>query len=141
MSDSINPNTHLILYAKHWYKETNIIKDLGIIIGRLYCWDTQQIEGMDLAKVLLNLTVDIILSRPIADKDSKDRAKRLITELVCDLHPNNRWQVGGSEIETFELGVIRKCLSIIRLTSKKDLQNLGKPDPTILPLNERCKNV
>jgi len=141
MTEPINPNTHIILYAKHWYKETNVIKYLGRIVGNLYCWDIDHIEEMELAKVLLHLTVDIILSRPIIDKDSKDLAERMITDLVCDLHPNNRWKVGGNESESFELGIIRKCLSILRLTSKKDIPNLGDPDPNILPLNERIKNV
>jgi len=135
-SKNINKYTHIILYAKNWYKITDVINDLKIIIGKVFLLDPEHIDINSIATCLLEMVINQILSIPIKNDFDKDNAFRAITNIVWDLHPNNRWKVGGNDEESLEMGIIRKCLSVIKLTSVKDMDTIGKPDPCILPLRE-----
>lgn len=137
MTEQTNPNTYIFLYAKHWYKESDIEMDLKIIIGEAYCLEPLLLSMTDIAEFLIHITIKQILHSGTDSKDHKDTISRKFFELIWDTHPQNRWKVGGHEEESFELGIIRKCLSILRLTSVKDIDNLGKADPNLLPLKNK----
>lgn len=135
-SKNINKYTHIILYAKNWYKITDVINDLKIIIGKVFLLDPEHIDINSIATCLLQIVVEQIINIPIKNDSDKDNVFRKITDLIWSLHPKNRWWVGGSEEDSFEMGIIRKCLSVIKLTSIKNLDSVGNPDPNILPLRE-----
>lgn len=127
MSETINPNTHIILYAKNWYQKGNLIDDLRILVGNKCGIEPSCIVINDIISVLLKITIRQIL---VNGKDYED-----MFGFVLALHPDNRWQVGGHQDESFEVSIIRNCLSVLRLTKTVKIQNLGAPDPSILPLN------
>lgn len=133
----INPNTHIFLYAKHWYKENDIEEDLKVIVGNAYYLEPRLLSTIDIAKALVKITIEQILHSDTGNKSDKEEISGKFSELIWDIHPHNRWVVGGNEEESFELSVIRKCLSILRLISVKDIKNLGIADPNLLPLKNK----
>ena len=130
---------HIYLYAKRWYKITDIISDLQIIIGEYCALDPKYVNKANIVSVLTDLAI-----RQILAKSDEDGICREIVDLIWDLHPENRWKVGGDKYESFELGVVRKCLSILRLASRKEIaaasplssDDLGEPDSNLLPLKK-----
>lgn len=124
-----DPNAHIILYAKNWYKRGNMLNDLKIIIGKKCGMTPDCICEEDIVTTLLKVSVDHVLT----DGDTGEK----MFGFVLDLHPVNRWRFGCDKEENFNMILIRKCLSVLMLSKPKE--NLGMPDPSILPINNPDK--
>jgi hypothetical protein len=122
----VNPNTHLFLYAKYQYQRGNIWNDLKKIVGKKLLIYSYLVSDIDVVNVLLEVAINqiILMGEP----------KDPFLDFIVHLHPENRWEIGGNSEESFNMGVIRKCLSILKHTELKYISDLGKPDPDILPL-------
>lgn len=130
MNDSkeINVDTHIYLYAKYHYQVSgDIIDDLKVIIGERCCIDSEHVTKRNIIDVLVSVVLDQILTHC--------NAKHRLMDFFDGIDPNNVWKVGGTVEESYDLGVIRKCLSVLRLTKVKHIPNLGDPDPNLLPLS------
>ena len=116
---------HVWLYAKNWYKRSgDIIGDLKRILGERYNIPPEYLLICDIIEELLSVVHPIILN-----------SKYKFREFAIDLRSCNRWQY-GAEGESFDLVLIKKCLSIIKCAKVKGIIELGEPDPSILPLNK-----
>jgi hypothetical protein len=94
----------IYLYAKHWYKRTNIIEDMKIILGNRSGISPKFISLGDIFYVLGHITY------PHIDE-------RIFLEFINDIHPQNAWKVGGDKNTSIEENIIREMLSILSLTT------------------------
>ena len=114
---------HFYLYAKGHYKKTNILEDLKTIQGEWAMVDTKFISIDDVMGHLLIMTYTHI-------KDEYDFAS-----FIEGATPENVKFVGGDNSECFQMAIIRKCLSIMKLSSiDKIPYDIGKACVSILPL-------
>lgn len=127
-----NPDSHIYLYAKGHYKESHLIEDLQKIFGRRNALDPEYISTEGIMQMLL-ATVHPHISNSYH-----------FIGFVLDLSPSNRWKFNHKDEYVFEHAVIRKCLSILRMTqiideNNKVLIELDDPDPDILPLSKNAQ--
>lgn len=108
----MNENTHIYLYAKGWYQETDTVRDLRIIIGRRNAISPEYISNSDIIIVLCGVLYPLIGN------------EWHFAEVVRDL----------INCHSFDSG-IRSILTKISLCKITGL-DIGKPDPNILPLRK-----
>jgi hypothetical protein len=120
-----NYDSNVYLYAKGWYKTTNVISDLKIIYGRR--------NGMDAEHISIGNILDCITVLAWKHMSKHDYCLR---EFIGDISPNAfKRTFYREEVYDFNKAVIEKCLSIISLTKITDIpEGLDEPDPSILPL-------
>lgn len=150
-----NYNTHIYLYAKGHYNDTNVIEDLKIIMAeRCGQYSLRYQEGRcdlrDVISVLVNLTYSYIR-----------RHDYLFQEFVSDVSPDNSWKVGyrtkqmktmfiEKDHDTFPeydywTAVIYKCLSILRHTTVTEIlevdgRPIGEADYELFPMFKKEEN-
>ncbi len=124
-----NADSHVYLYAKGHYKEGDLVEDMKKVFGKRNAIESEYITAADITHMLLKI-VSPCMKTPYHFK-----------EFVLDLHPLNYWRLSRG-IYSFEQAVIRKCLSILRMTQVKEgdevLIELDDPDPGILPLTKQA---
>lgn len=109
----------VILYAKHWFKETDLYEDLAKLWKISYGYDCSK---RDVAELTLMMANDLI---------KHDQGRRLFMEFVNDIHKNQHWKFGRkNESGNFDdhwYGVIAKTLSMISVSDSKTLEQLFGP--------------
>jgi hypothetical protein len=131
----IYPNSHYILYAKGHYlkhqQDGTVWGDLKKIHEHYYAIEPQYIDNYDVIYGLLKAVTESIHVNLI--------------DFLSDISPNNCWKIWPrnftNDMYDYYEAVLYKCLSLLRhilVLNKngKQLINLGKPDPNILPLKE-----
>ncbi len=122
-----NTDSHVYLYAKGHYKESDLVEDMKKVFGERNAIEPEHITAADITHMLLKI-VSPYLKTP-----------HHFREFVLDLHPVNYWRLSRGTY-SFDQAVIRKCLSILRMTQVKEgdevLIELDDPDPNILPLTK-----
>jgi hypothetical protein len=123
------------LYAKHWYKRTDVIEDLKLLIKDRSGIDPKYLNARDIMENLINL-VWLSISK-------SGNPSHFFRDFVFDTALPLEWYKqyyndGTEEEETQELITIKKCLSVLAITNVSDIDGeLGEPDYTILPKPER----
>ena len=126
--DKVNEYSHFYLYAKNWYKKSDVFKDLIIILGEYTGTDVEYLTNSDVICMMLSIVHPIVAKKEQVFKDfihdirTESKSKRIV-------------------ILTLDEIIIYKLLSILRCTNKDDFGNLAKPDPEILPLVKQVKQV
>lgn len=135
-------NTHIYLYAKYHYKRNDVIEDLKLIVEKTYL--IGEPDTQDVISILLNLAQKYIQKNFV-----------LFREFVNDISPYETWKVGYYTKESinnpnmkdydFNLAVIYKCLSVIRQTTVKEIEEieglpLGNADFNLFPTLKPDKN-
>jgi hypothetical protein len=126
------PERHLYLYAKYWYKRTdNIVADLKPYIARIIGLDTEQIKEDSIIYWLFKLV-------------SQHYDWNLeMTELLSDLDPNNVWRVGypNEKKYDYQTAIIYKLVSMLNMVQVIDgdtlLVDIGEPDYTLYERREK----
>ena len=77
-----NPYSHIILYAKGWYKITNTIEDLKVLVSNLYGWDVEHCSLDNITRTMINIIYKCCIEN---NKESEYNFK----DLLQDIHPNN----------------------------------------------------
>ena len=129
------PDSHIILYAKHHYQETNLIEDLKKIYSIRNAVDIEYLNTREILANLLDLVEKLI-------KIPELEIRFTLSNFISDIDPNsfeNRFYIEAEKKEyNFEEACIKKCLSLIRLMRvyKDDIQliPLDEPNENILPL-------
>lgn len=131
----MNSYRHFYLYAKHWYKRTDIVEDLKILIQNRSGIDAIHLNTNDILENLIDL-VWLSISR-------SGNPSHFFSEFVFDTAmPQEWWKFYGKEKDSQELITIKKCLSVMSLTNVSDIDGeLGEPDFTILPEPEKNKDT
>ncbi len=124
----INTYSHVYLYAKHWYKCTDVVADMKILISNRCGIDPEYISAADCISQLVDL-VWLSISR-------SGNPPYFFGEFVNDITiRKNHWKVNGEPDDSDEVVVIKKCLSVLSTTLKSNIDGeFEEPDPKILPL-------
>jgi hypothetical protein len=141
-----NADSHFYLYAKGWYKRTDVVEDLKVLQGKYCGIDPKYIDINDILHKLLSLVYPVLAKHP--DNDSA------FIHFISGLFPSSTWQVGydhnsvayysedRSKLPPYqlEMALIYKCLSVLKLTRVRDIpEGLDEPDESILPLSKISK--
>ena len=129
-----NSDTHIYLYAKGHYKETDTIEDLKKIIAERCAFNAEDVSVRDIQSILTSIAIKNILK--------SHNPEHFLEDFIISIDPKNMWRlVTNQKIEDydFNLAVIEKCLSVIRHARVKDddgnrILELDEPDRNILPL-------
>ena len=125
----MNSYRHFYLYAKHWYKRTDVVEDLKLLIQNRSLVDPIHLSVRDVIDNLEGLAWNYITK--------SGNPPHFFREFVFDMFPDNRWKHGGDKEDSQEITLIKKILSMMSIESVKNIDgNLGEPDPKILPLSE-----
>jgi len=159
-----NCNRHIYLYAKHWYRRTDILEDLKIICAErcgsynVKYHDVTNTEEVNKCKVstsdVLNVVINIIEKYIQEDKNNY-----LFSSFVNDIAPWNTWKVGYMNKQCDVLfiskeekekapeydyvrAVLHKCCSILSTTEVSkiieiDNCELGEPNYELFPMFKR----
>ena len=146
-----NSDSHVYLYAKHWYKrDPDIFVDLKKIYSLRNGIDVEYINNRHVLGCLLNLTVEHLCN------NKGMGPQRAVIDFISNIDPKNTWKVGYRPVDfytpygqdenpltkvmkyDFEYAVAYKCLSVLSLTEVSDIpKGLDEADPTILPLADK----
>lgn len=129
-----NYDSHFLLYAKGWYKRTNVILDLQKLVEQRSMVDRATVG--DVMATLIHIVEKYCIDNP--------DFRFSFTEFVEDIMPWNNWKVGGP-IEptdnTPEEAVINKCLSMLSRVqvrkNGKDIFPIDNPNYNLLPQKEQ----
>ena len=144
-----NCNRHIYLYAKNWYKSTDIVEDLKIICAER-CGqytpkyhDITNPEEVEKSKVSVN-DVMIVLTNIIYPYIKEQEYS--FTELINDIHPQNTWKVGYRHAQSnlmynnmdqdtypdydYFTAVLHKYCSILAQLDVTKIKEIGKCDLT-----------
>lgn len=128
----MNSKQAIILYAKHWFEETDLFEDLQ----KLWFIDYQyQCSKRDVAELTLGMAQKLI---------QNDANNRWFFEFVNDIHKDQHWKFSRkNESGNFDdhwYGVIAKTLSMLSVSDAKNLESifgpLCRPDYSILPISK-----
>jgi len=134
---SRNYDVDLYLYAKGWYKKTNLLKDLQ----RIYSLRNNIEPCYINYKHIINC-MGILVFHHLSK--NADFGKNNFIDFIMDIGPDDDWKTKKYEGEyDFYLQVISKFLSILCMSTVeempeniKNLLESTKPSALILPLNE-----
>jgi hypothetical protein len=124
----MNTYSHVYLYAKHWYKRTDIVADMKILIGNRCGIAPGFISTENCVEQLVDL-VYLSITR-------SGNPIHFFSEFVLDITlRKNRWKFNGESDDSDEVVIIKKCLSVLALTDTKNIDGeFAEPDQKILPL-------
>jgi hypothetical protein len=134
----MNSKQGIILYAKHWFEETDLMEDLR----KLWEIDYNYCCNRDICQL------SMIMLEEIIKEDINNGHPRLFLDFLNDCQPDNQWKFGraGTKEEKYKIGsywhnVLSKFLSIVSLMDKSKLEKLFgplcKPDYSILPMSKQ----
>ena len=111
---------HFYLYAKGWYKESDLMTDLASITAERCCCDIKFVTEKDIISVLTHAV------EPHID------FAFFMNNLM-----DNQWFFTFSKKDTsMNILLIRTMLTVLLQVNGKDIPWLGSADKTILPLKE-----
>jgi len=116
-----NNNSHFILYAKGWYKITDTMSDLKVIMGEYCGIEPEYITDWDVTERLLKLIHELGLMK----------TKEHFIDFIY------RHQIRGESIVDICLSVIR-CIQV--KNADTELIEIDEPDETVLPLKNPKKD-
>lgn len=127
-----NSYRHIYLYAKGWYQKEDVINDIKIIIGKRAGLGPKRISTSCVVEMLVELVWKSIVR--------SGNPPHFFGEFVNDItFKSNWWKFGAGEEAPIEVAVINKCLSVLSLTEKANIEGeLGKPDQEVLPLSKEA---
>jgi hypothetical protein len=109
-TEKVNPDTHIWLYAKNWYKKSFLFNDLRVIIGKRCALYPDDVSLKDIEIILLDIMYH---------------------------HIKSEYQFNEFVLKCVEDGVTKTCLSFMSIVELKDIEGgLGEPDYSILPKSE-----
>ena len=119
----MNSYRHFFLYAKNWYKQTDLESDLRILCNdwngcsNATLWDMQNITLNGIKEIMPKRHIDI--------------------EKFCTyLEEQSRISFFGTDRYPLVISLIRTNLYIMRFTEKDLLGDLGEPNYNLLPESE-----
>jgi hypothetical protein len=129
-----NSDTHIYLYAKGHYIETDTLEDMKKIVAERCGFNAEDVRVKDIQSILTSIAFKIIIN--------SGNPEHFFDDFIEGISPDNMWRIMTKqkmEDYDFNLAVIEKCLSVIRFVSVKDddgnrILELDEPNGNILPL-------
>jgi hypothetical protein len=116
--NEINEYSHFYLYAKGWYKRTDVFEDLKAIISNYSGTDVKYLDDNDVIDFLS------IIVYPLITTDY------FFKEFISRIYKN------VSTGNSFKLSLVESMLFYLHFADKNSFGTLAKPDSKILPLSE-----
>ena len=141
------PYNDIILYAKGWYKRTDVVSDLGYLFGKVYGW----VSGSEheIANMMLKV-VDMINDELKDEIKNTWYAKKPLSSFYSEVHDHYVCLYNVS----FDMGVILWCLSRMLELEAKHIELIpphygkgehfrmeGKPSMTYAEMNRIAKRM
>ena len=142
MPAALNPYRHFYLYAKHWYKRTDVVEDLRVILSNYCGIELQYITKADVYHMMLDIALSLASKNPYLQRNIIDNSS-----------PDEGWKVGyatkssprfvtgpaGATLPDYDYqtAFIYACKSFLCLTDRGQFGNLGEPDYTILTKKDK----
>ncbi len=123
-----NADSHIIHYAKGWYKKTDTVEDLKILYGKRNGVDPKFLGKGKIATLLLELCY----------KRHDSWNSYTFSDFVMSLSPDDRWKnygYGTTDDYDFYLSVIHRCLSEMSILQIYAFKADGRKI-AIVPLDE-----
>lgn len=112
--------THIYLYAKRIYKwSENIIEDLKKVLGATYLLEVSLITDEEVVRAITSFTIMTLI-----DYNKSSMIKDIIPIFEFKEQIN---------IFDYRVKILENCLQKLRFIK---VENLGKPNVTILPVNQ-----
>ena len=129
MTDQLNCDSDLYLYAKHWYKRGDLKQDLHKIIAKRCALYPEQVRDEGIITVLLSLTLKHL-------KDNENRLFDFIKKLNTEEWDNKHWK-----LTDFCSILATRCLSELSIVKTIDgagnpIIQIDPPDYKLLPPGE-----
>lgn len=123
----------IILYAKHWFLETDMFSDLKVFIKRFYGYDPSE---QDISRLVFYAT----------QKFMGEWSDHFRAQFIFDLAPENKWKIARhcEYNEEFSFLLTANCLSKLSCLVDRDMiqkvtgKDFEEPDYTLLP---KSKNL
>jgi len=123
----MNYDSHIIRYAKGWYKKKDIIEDLKILVSKRSGINTQDINESDVYETLLAICLRYC---PMKNQFT------FLDEALRHLNPNSlQNRVNPKEKFNFTASLLRVLIHELYLLSGErvnEVQPLDEVDPTLL---------
>lgn len=138
MLDTRNYDLDVYLYAKGWYKTTDMVKDLQQIYSMRNGIDAEYIRISDIIHCMATLVYKHLSKDPNSGKHN-------FVDLIFDFGPDG-WSFRSRRYEgeyDYYKQVISKFLSILSLTEISEVPELKEHQPSenVLPLSENAKSL
>lgn len=138
MEKELNGYRHFFLYAKGWYRQTDLIDDLKTIISDRCMVEKQYVTNESIYSVLSKAI------QPYFDHPSKfERFSRMLWDI-------GRGNIFATEMISIDIAFIKTAMSIMfdavpqshadNTYSMVISGSLGTPDEKVLPLREKNKH-
>ena len=125
-----NADSQIILYAKSWFKRTEVVQDLSKLISVRNGVDIKWYNKKNISGILLSIVEEYIPVNRLKD-------------IIIDLDPTNSLGIlkRQDRLYDFHVALIEACLSQLSILQTKeivddkfvDLIELDEPDYSILP--------
>lgn len=136
---SNNPDSDLLLYAKHHYERESLWDDLAKIIAKRNYLEAYYLSKSIIFENIIHITMKYV------DMDGP----RMV-DFLFDIQPQNWWKwsdkrVIYSSIEGYDFyeATVKKCLNFLAVTTVyengKELIHIDDPDPELFPISKTSR--
>ena len=131
---------HLILYAKGWYKRTDLLEDLKRIVAERCALDFKHVSTNDVWQVVSGAFLEHARKH-----DIESFLGKLFEKGIYDDKLGEPLQFGSDDNCPIRraLGLALSVLNRLRVLDEEGnaILVLGEPDPKVLPLKEKTKGA
>ena len=139
-------DSHFYLYAKGFYKRTNIIGDCRKIIAKTCLIDVELVTEEEVMEYLLKM---VFVAVPFENSTKNHK----VLSFIEDIGPSNFWKHKDTKEcprYDFTYAVIAKCLQVLSNATVNDIDDEGflvpifkleNPNPDILPVIRQKVNL
>ena len=117
---------HYFLYAKGWYKKTDLWEDLKIIQGNYCNIEPNYITKNDIIQKLLTIAVDIMSM-------NNKYLKRHVISFINSCNTSEYWKV---DAKNYNEAVVKNSLSLMKFTKVINIHPIEDCDYSLLPKHE-----
>jgi hypothetical protein len=126
-SKNIADFNHLILYSKGWYKHTDFLEDVRIIMAERCGLGKEHMSNSDIWNLLVHISEKYLRQHERTEIFTSMFSASWIDEPSTGMFC--KWQGQTSWIRPAKM-----IVSKLQNLTVKDVLNIGKPDPKILPV-------
>jgi hypothetical protein len=131
-----NVDSHIILYAKYWYKRTDVITDMKVLVGERCARDPERVSISNIVSVLTTITYPFMNTKDNFESFLRDcfrRSENYPSSKIANpiISPLENLKFGVKEIIESMLAILGSIL--VYDDNHNEIVKLDEPDYSILP--------